>query len=150
MMLRVDYPGANEEIEMLHHRFEKLDLAKRLTTDQVTDIRNMIYEDIHVDDKILEYIVRLGRATRAPETVGLTQIKEMVLLGMSPRSYQHVLALSRVNAFLNGRDHILPGDVKEIFPDAARHRISRTVRAEVEGIESDNIINSIINNVAIP
>jgi MoxR-like ATPase len=150
MMLRVDYPGADEEIEMLHHRFEKLDLAKRLTTDQVTDIRKMIYTDVHVDDKILEYIVRLGRATRAPETVGLTDIKEMVLLGMSPRSYQHVLALSRVNAFLNGRDYILPGDVKEIFPDAARHRISRTVRAEVEGIESDNIINSIINNVAIP
>ncbi|MGK0297038.1 MAG: MoxR-like ATPase [Gammaproteobacteria bacterium] len=150
MMLRVDYPGANEEIEMLHHRFEKLDLAKRLTTDQVTDIRKMIYEDVHVDDKILEYIVRLGRATRAPETVGLTEIKEMVLLGMSPRSYQHVLALARVNAFLNGRDYILPGDVKEIFPDAARHRISRTVRAEVEGIESDNIVNSIINNVAIP
>jgi MoxR-like ATPase len=150
MMLRVNYPGASEEIEMLHHRFEKQDLGKRLTTDEVTGIRNMIYQDVHVDDKILEYIVRLGRATRAPDTVGLNDLKEMVLLGISPRSYQHVLALSRVNAFLNGRDFIRPGDVKEIFPDAVRHRISRTVRAEVEGIEADNIIDRIISRVVIP
>ena len=150
MMLQVEYPGANEEIEMLHHRFEKLDLAKRLTPEQVIGIRNMIYENVHIDNKILEYVVRLGRATRAPESVGLTGIKEMVLLGMSPRSYQHVLALTRVNAFLNGRDYILPADVKEILPDAVRHRIARTVRAEVEGIDADEIIKNILDKVAIP
>jgi MoxR-like ATPase len=150
MMLRVDYPGEKEEIEMLHHRFEKLDLARRLTTEQVISIRDMIYENVHVDDKIMEYIVRLGRASRVPESVGLAEIREMVLLGMSPRSYQHVLALTRVNAFLNGRDYILPGDVKEILPDAARHRIARTVRAEVEGIDTDEIIERIINKVDIP
>jgi MoxR-like ATPase len=150
MMLRIDYPGAEEEIEMLHHRFEKLDLAKRLTPQQVTDIRNMLFGTIHVDDKIMDYIVRIGRATRAPETVGLTELQEMVMLGMSPRSYQHVLALSRVNAFLNGRDFVLPVDIKEIFPDAARHRIARTVRAEVEGLQPDDIIESILNSVEIP
>ncbi len=150
MMLRIDYPGADEEIEMLHHRFEKLDLARRLTPQQVTDIRNMLFETIHIDDKIMEYIVRIGRATRAPETVGLTELKEMVMLGMSPRSYQHILALSRVNAFLHGRDYVLPVDIKEIFPDAARHRIARTVRAEVEGLEPDDIIESILDCVEIP
>jgi MoxR-like ATPase len=149
-MLRVDYPAADEEIEMLHHRFEKLDVARRLTTDEVTGIRDMIYENVHIDNKIMEYIVSLGRATRSPKSVGLTEIREMVLLGMSPRSYQHVLALSRVNAFLNGRDFVLPGDIKEIFPDAARHRITRTVRAEVEGIEADDICRDILNNVKIP
>jgi MoxR-like ATPase len=44
----------------------------------------------------------------------------------------------------------LPVDVKEIFPDAARHRISRTVRAEVEGINTDEIINRILGTVRIP
>jgi MoxR-like ATPase len=150
MMLRVDYPGADEEIEMLHHRFEKLDLARRLTPSQVTGIRGMLYETIHVDDKIMKYIVDLGRASRDPAAIGLDDIDEMVLLGMSPRSYQHVLALARVNAFFNGRDFILPVDVKEIFPDAARHRISRTVRAEVEGINTDEIINRILGTVRIP
>ena len=150
MMLRVGYPGAAEEVEMLHHRFQKLDLAHRLTTDQVTETRAMILDTIHVDDKIMEYIVRLGRATRNPEQVGLSDVKEMVLLGMSPRSYQHVLALARVNAFLNGRDYMLPSDVKEIFPDTARHRIARTVRAEVEGIDTDMIIDRILHAVSIP
>lgn len=150
MMLRVGYPGAAEEVEMLHHRFQNLDLAHRLTTAQVTETRTMIHETVHVDDKIMEYIVRLGRATRNPESIGLVDVRDMVLLGMSPRSYQHVLALARVNAFISGRDYILPADVKEIFPDAARHRIARTVRAEVEAIDTDMIIERILNAVSIP
>ena len=150
MMFRVEYPGTEEASEMLHHRFEKLDLDKRITTEQVTGIRSLIYENTHIDDKVMEYIVALGRATRAPHELGLNELKDMVLLGMSPRSYQHVLALSRVNAFLNGRDFILPADVKEIFPDAARHRIARTVRAEVEGLNTDDIINMILETVPIP
>lgn len=150
MLLRVGYPEASEEVEMLHHRFQKLDLAHRLTTEQVTLTRDMIRELVHIDDKIMEYIVRLGRATRNPAEVGLTDVRDMVLLGMSPRSYQHVLALARVNAFINGRDFMLPGDVKEIFPDTARHRIARTVRAEVEGVDTDVIIERLLDAVPIP
>jgi MoxR-like ATPase len=150
MLLRVGYPDAEEEVEMLHHRFQSLDLAHRLTPYQVTEAREMIRETVYVDDKIIEYIVRLGRATRAPGDIGLPEVQEMVLLGMSPRSYQHVLALSRVNAFLSGRDYVLPGDVKEIFPDTARHRIARTVRAEVEGIDTDMMIDRIVDMVPIP
>jgi MoxR-like ATPase len=150
MMLRVGYPGAAEEVEMLHHRFQSLDLNHRLTTSQVTETRTMIRDTVHVDDKIMEYIVRLGRATRDPGEAGLADVREMVLLGMSPRSYQHVLALARVNAFMSGRDFILPADVKEIFPDTARHRIARTVRAEVEGIETDMIIARLLDAVPIP
>jgi len=150
MMLRVGYPGAAEEVEMLHHRFQSLDLDHRLTTAQVTETRTMILDTVHVDDKIMEYIVRLGRATRDPGEAGLRDVREMVLLGMSPRSYQHVLALARVNAFMSGRDFMLPADVKEIFPDTARHRIARTVRAEVEGIETDMIIARLLDAVSIP
>jgi MoxR-like ATPase len=150
MMLRVEYPGVDEEIEMLHHRFEKLDLSKRITTDQVTGIRQLIYDKTYIDDKVMEYIVALGRATRVPHELGMDGLKEMVMLGMSPRSYQHVLALSRVNAFFNGRDFVLPSDVKEIFPDTARHRIARTVRAEVEGLNTDAIIAMILDTVPIP
>lgn len=150
MMLRVGYPGAAEEVEMLHHRFQSLDLSHRLTTAQVTETREMIRELVHIDDRIMEYIVRLGRATRNPAEAGLDDVRDMVLLGMSPRSYQHVLALARVNAFICGRDYILPADVKEIFPDTARHRIARTVRAEVEGIETDTIIARLLDAVPIP
>ena len=150
MMLRVDYPGAAEEVEMLRHRVSGLAFERRLTPHDVTATRAMILETVHVDEKILEYIVRLGRATRAPETVGLADLRDLVLLGMSPRSYQHVLALSRVNAFLHRRDHVRPADVKEIFPDAARHRIARTVRAEAEGVPVDDIVRRLGDAVPIP
>jgi MoxR-like ATPase len=73
-----------------------------------------------------------------------------VLLGISPRSYQHVLALARVNAFLDKRGYVLPGDVKEIFVDAARHRIARSVRAEAEGVTTDAIVKKLVDAVAIP
>jgi MoxR-like ATPase len=150
MMLRVGYPSASEEVEMLRHRFQKLDAERRLSPADVVRIRALVRDSIHVDDKILEYVVRLGQATRNPESVGLPELKELVLLGMSPRSYQHVLALARVNAFLNGRGFVLPGDVKEIFPDTARHRIARSVRAEAEGVSADTLVRRIADAVEVP
>ena len=69
---------------------------------------------------------------------------------MSPRSYQHVLALVRVNAFLHGRAWVLPEDVKEIYCDASRHRIARTVRAQAENIDADEILRELMQAVAVP
>ena len=61
-----------------------------------------------------------------PEEVGRPDLRELLTLGVSPRSYQHVLALTRVTAFLHGRSYALPQDVKAIYCDASRHRIART------------------------
>jgi MoxR-like ATPase len=82
--------------------------------------------------------------------VGRADLKEMLQLGTSPRSYQHVLALARVTAFLHGRTWVLPEDVKEIFCDTARHRIARTVRAQAENIEADELLNELLRAVPIP
>jgi MoxR-like ATPase len=82
--------------------------------------------------------------------VGRGDLKELLQLGTSPRSYQHVLALARVTAFLHGRTWVLPDDVKEIFCDTARHRIARTVRAQAENIEADEILNEILRAVPLP
>src|SRR5207244_12877873 len=62
MMLRVSYPSAAEEVEMLRHRFQQLDLARRLQPGDVARIRDLVRETIHVDEKILEYVVALGPA----------------------------------------------------------------------------------------
>ena len=150
MMLRVGYPNHADELRMLHHAAHQLDQKPHLTPADVTEIRRLIDDTIYIDDKVREYIVRLGRATRAPQDVGLTHLRELILLGMSPRSYQHVLALSRVNAFMHGRDYVLPEDVKEIFPDTARHRMARSVRAEAEEITTDMMLAEILDAVPIP
>jgi MoxR-like ATPase len=105
---------------------------------------------VAVDDKIRDYIVRLGRASRHPDEVGLSHLVPLVALGVSPRAFQHILALSRVTAFLAGRDYVLPADVKSVFPDAARHRIARTVRAEVADISTDSVVAELLDATPLP
>ena len=150
MMLRVGYPSAGEEVEMLQLRFDQTTIERRVSPSDVTVLREFIYSTVHIDDKILEYIVRLGRATRDPGSVGRPDLREMLQLGISPRSYQHLLALGRVTAFLHGRAWVLPGDVKEIFCDATRHRIARTVRAQAENVDADAILEELLTAVPIP
>ncbi len=150
MMLRVDYPSHEDELRMLQHDLRHLDFPRRMTPSDVSCIRNLICEAVYVDDNVREYIVRLGRATRAPKTVGLAHLGELLTLGISPRSYTHILALARVTAFLRGADYVLLDDVKEIFADAARHRVGRSIRAEAEGITADAILTALVEAVPVP
>src|SRR6202011_5428078 len=110
-------------------------------------LREFIRKSVFVDDKIVEYIVRIGRATRAPAEVGRASLSELLVLGVSPRAYQHVLALARVTAFLHGRTYVLPVDVKDIYCDAARHRIARSVRAQAENVDADRILDDLLQSV---
>ena len=150
MMLRVGYPSGGEEVAMLQSRMAETTIERRVAPQDVNLLREFIRTHVYVDDKILEYIVRLGRATRDPGEFDRAELKELLQLGISPRSYQHVLALARVTAFLHGRAWVLPEDVKEIFCDAARHRIARTVRAQAEGVDADTILQDLLTAVAIP
>ena len=70
MMLRVGYPSAGEEVEMLQVRLNQTTIERRVSPSDVHVLREFIHSTVYVDDKILEYIVRLGRATRDPGSVG--------------------------------------------------------------------------------
>ena len=150
MMLRVGYPSQGEEVEMLQARLNQTTIERRVSPSDVNVLREFIHATVYIDHRILEYIVRLGRATRDPASVGRPHLGEMLQLGISPRSYQHLLALSRVTAFLHGRTWALPADVKEIFCDATRHRIARTVRAQAENVDADAILEDLLTAVPIP
>jgi len=150
MLLRVTYPAAEDEVRMLGSRLAEQRIARRLTPPDVVRIRGLIRDQVFVSDAIIEYIVRLGRATREPATAGRPQLAPLLTLGVSPRSYQHVLALARVTAFLHGRDYVLPDDVKEIYLDASRHRIARSLRADAEHIDADEILDDLLYAVPLP
>jgi MoxR-like ATPase len=150
MMLSVDYPGADHELHMLKVNFQRVELERQVSPADVAQIRELIRTDVHVDDRVREYIVRIGRATREPAEVGLGSLKELLLLGVSPRSYQHVLALVRVTAFFHGRSYVLPQDVKEIYCDANRHRVVRSIRAQTENVSADSLLNQVLSAVPIP
>ena len=150
MMLRVGYPSADEEEQMLRRRLAKTSVEPRVSPGEVVLLRDFIRDAVHVDDRIRKYIVRIGRATRTPAPVGCPHLKELILLGISPRSYQHILALARVTAFLHGRTYVLPDDVKEILCDATRHRIVRSVRAQAQNVDVDEILHELDRTVPIP
>jgi MoxR-like ATPase len=150
MMLRVGYPSAGEEVQMLRRRLAKTPVERRVSPGEVVLLRDFINDAVYDDPRVSEYIVRIGRATRAPEQVGCPHLKEMILLGISPRSYQHILALARVTAFLHGRTYVLPDDVKEILCDATRHRIVRSVRAQAQNVDVDEILHELDRTVPIP
>jgi MoxR-like ATPase len=148
MMLRVGYPRPAEELQMLRTGFEHIELRVSLAPADVPRIRDFIRNHVYVDDRIRDYIVRLGNATRHPEDIGRPALRELLVLGLSPRSYQHVLALARTIAFLkHGREYVLPEDVKDILPDAARHRLVRTIRAQAEAVDADVILADILEAV---
>ncbi|MEO6214221.1 MAG: AAA family ATPase [Vicinamibacterales bacterium] len=150
LMVRVTYPAASDELQLLRATASRRQLERQIAPAEVATIRETIRTVVHVDDRVREYIVRLGRATRAPEEAGRAALREMLVLGISTRSYQHILALARVNAFMEGRSHVRPIDVKTIFPDAARHRIVRSMRAQADDVGADAILHELLAAVAIP
>jgi MoxR-like ATPase len=149
MMIRVDYPSPDDEYRMLQSRLEELQINPVAEPDTVSQIRQ-IASTVHVDDKIRRYIVALGQATRNTHPDALPIVKEMIQFGVSPRSYQHLLAMARSAAFFRGRDYVSPADVKYIATDVLHHRMNRTIRAEVEGVQADEVVYEVLRRTSIP
>jgi MoxR-like ATPase len=150
MMLRVEYPAAAHEREMLRARGTARAVEGRVSPADVTRLRTYIRDAVFADDNLIDYIVRLGRATRHPAEAGRADLAEFLIAGISPRSYQHILALARVTAFMHGRSYARPSDVKEIFLDATRHRVLRSIRAEAEHVSADTLLAGLLQAVPIP
>ena len=149
MMVRVHYPTPENEFRMLLARLEDTQVSTVASPQAVVLIRQMVAR-VHVDDKVRRYIVALGQATRNSRPDSLPIVREMVLHGASPRSYQHLLAISRTVAFFRGRDYVLPSDVKFIATDVLHHRLVRTIRAEVESVSTDEIVAEVLRHTPIP
>ncbi|MBI4481292.1 MAG: AAA family ATPase [Acidobacteria bacterium] len=149
MKVVIKYPTLEKEMEILNIRLEQVVIHPIVTPADVVRIRDVI-NGIYVGQRVHQYIVWVGRATRNIDGSALPVVRDMVLHGASPRSYQHLLALTKVAAFLAGRDYVLPDDVKSIAVDAMQHRIIRSVRAEAEGISPADIVQEILDHVPIP
>ncbi|HWP84991.1 MAG TPA: AAA family ATPase [Terriglobia bacterium] len=149
MMIRVHYPAAEHEVKMLQTKMEELKITPVADPLTVVKIRHLASQ-VYVDDKVRRYIVAIGQATRTDHPNTLPIVKEMVQYGISPRSYHHLLAMSRATAFFRGRDYVSPADVKYIANDVLHHRLVRTIRAEVEGVSTDEVIAEVLRRTPIP
>ena len=149
LKVKVDYPSHADEATMLALKLGEISVNRVMTPSDVIGFRKFISRS-YVSDSIREYVILIVRATRNSLPASLPVVSDMVLHGASPRAAQHLLALARTTAFFHGREYLLPTDVKAIAPDALRHRLIRTVRAEAENVTPDEIIAEILSRVPIP
>ena len=107
-------------------------------------------KEVYMDEKIEQYILDIVFATRFPSEYKLDKLKPLIAYGASPRGSINLVTASKVYAFLRGRGYVIPEDVRAVAPDVLRHRIGVTYEAEAENVRTEEIINTIINEVQVP
>src|SRR5438445_159250 len=108
-----------------------------------------LVDQIHVDEKVRDYVVYLVFATRKPEQYKL-DVKHFIQFGASPRATIYLTLVAKAWALLQGRTYVTPEDVKSIGPDVLRHRLILTYEAEAQAMTTDAIIKKIFNAVPVP
>jgi len=144
MKLNIGYPKFEEEIEILNRRIKRMkdevDIETVLNPKEVLNLQNEV-EKIYVEDDLKNYIVRIVSTTRnAPE----------VEVGASVRGSLAILKLSRARAFLEGRDFVIPDDIKKVAIPALRHRLILRTEYWLRGVKPDSIIERILNQIPVP
>ena len=147
----VDYPSINEEKEILD-RVAKTNLDTKLKSivncKKILDTQSLINE-IYISPKILDYILNIVFATRNPEKYKLTNLKDLINFGASPRASINLVLAAKANAFINGRGYVIPEDIRYIGKDVLRHRILLSYEAEAEEITSEEVIDQLFKEVMI-
>jgi MoxR-like ATPase len=119
-----------------------------LNAEDIAKIRKEINE-LTISETLEKYIIELVFATRNPAEYGLTQEAGYIQFGASPRASIQLNLAAKVMAYLEGRDYVLPEDIKEMAPDILNHRIILNYVAEADNITTLQIIQSILSSVAI-
>ena len=147
----LDYPDMEEERKILDRMAftsPEIQIKPVVTLDDILRTRKLV-DQIHVDDKIRDYIVKVVFTTRKPQDYQL-DLKHFIQFGASPRATIYLTLAAKAWALLQGRDYVVPEDVKSIGPDVLRHRIILTYEAEAQAVTTDAIIKKIFNAVPVP
>ncbi|MBX5436854.1 MAG: MoxR family ATPase [Alicyclobacillaceae bacterium] len=145
MEVNMGYPDLDGEVEMLrrHRSGTGPYLARLSPVLTLTELSGMLREvqNVTAAPEVLLYIARLVRATR--ELRG-------VALGASPRAATALLDAARANAYLEGRDYLVPDDVIQVAKPVLRHRLALDAGAELEGIRADDVVDQVVEQVDVP
>jgi len=107
-------------------------------------------QSVHMDQELEKYIVDIIFATREPENYGLEEIKEYIEFGASPRATIDMFKAVKARAYLRGNDYVSPLDIALCIKDVLRHRIILSYEAMVQEINSDYIIQKVLEKIKIP
>jgi len=147
----IDYPTKSDEQQIVRSQVSGAinTIKPVVTTAQVIKAQKAVRE-VYMDDKIEKYIIDLIFVTRYPEQYGLEDLKPLISFGASPRGSINLTTAAKCYAFIKRRGYVVPEDVRAVVHDVLRHRIGITYEAEAENINSEDIINRIVNVVEVP
>jgi MoxR-like ATPase len=152
LKLKVGYPDKKEE-RLILDLMAKTKVSEAVnvvvTPEKIMRSREAV-DQIYLDDKIKDYIVDIVFATREPEKYGLPELKNMIEFGASPRATIAMTLAAKAHAFLESRGYVIPQDIKDIAFDVLRHRIIVSYEAEAENISSEDVIEKVLNKIAVP
>jgi len=157
LKLRVGYPTAEEEREIVDRMASSqpaTGVEATVELDQILAARGLV-DQVALDPRIRDYVVRIVRTTREPGDLALTDgprtaLARLVEYGASPRASIALAHASRAMAMLDGRAFVTPSDVKRIAPDIMRHRVIISYEAEAEGVDSDAVVAAVLDQTPIP
>ena len=160
MHVNIEYTSVEDEVRIIELvRGEEAAILTDKSTEPKKDLERIpqqaVFEaraeigNVHVSDAIVRYMADLVYATRTPEKYS-DDLDRWIDVGGSPRASLALDKCSRVHAWLNERDYVDPEDVRAIVHDAFRHRLSLSYEAQGEGIAADQVIDAIVELVALP
>ena len=151
LKILVDYPSRDEEVTIIDRAVSDyaIEVEKRASLDDIMKARDVV-DQVYVDEKLKRYIVDIVDATRNPGRYGLSNLKDYIQYGASPRASIFLYAAARAHAFIRHRGYVIPDDIKAIGPDVLRHRVVLTYEAEAEEVSTEDIVRSVFESVEVP
>ena len=148
----VAYPTKDEERKIVDRMASGQpipEVRKVASAQAILDARKVV-EKIWVDEKVRDYLVDIVQATRDPKACGMPELDGLIESGASPRASINLMKAAKAHAFLQNRGYATPHDVKSIAMEVLRHRVILTYEAEAEGKTTDDVVQKILDSVAVP
>jgi MoxR-like ATPase len=151
MKVHIEYPSKSEEMEVMR-RMSNMQYAPEvspmLSKQDIFDIRDQI-NAVKMAEPLEHYIIELVFATRFPAKYGLKEEAKYILFGVSPRASINLNLAAKAVAFMDGRDYVLPEDIKEIAEDVLNHRILLNYEAEADNVSTRSMVKTLLEKVPI-
>lgn len=151
MKVKLSYPTKAEERRILDRMAtSEIQLAVEavVSLEEIATARKLV-DAVYIDPKVSDYIVELIAATRKPSDYDL-DLDAYIQFGASPRATISLVLAAKAWALIQGRNYVLPQDIKAIAMDVLRHRVIPSYEAEAESISSEVLVQKILDTVRVP
>ena len=147
MMLRVDYPSAEEEVDIVQRTTseQKHEAQRVLSPEELMRYQNLVLR-VPASTPVVERAVEIIRQSRPKEASAPPEVQQYVSFGAGPRAAQHLVLAAKARAILEGRPAVDGADIEALAKPVMRHRILTNFQAEAQQITSDDLVEIILGH----